>query len=421
MQYTKKDLASYKLHLIKTDKFKTITMRILFHTPIVKEDITTRNILSDILLTSSKEYPSRRDLNIKAEELYAADITTNNQRIGNYIVTSFILQVLNDKYTEQGNFEESLKFFSEIIFNPDTEDRKFKTDKLDIVKNNAKVALNSLKEDATGYSLIRLREAFDINSKVSYRMPGYQEDLLKITEESLYEYYENMLNNDFVDIFIAGNFEDQEMISLIKKYFKFKKVKKNKAPYELEIRKCRSKKLFAKETINNTQSKLAIACPVSKLTDYEKKYPIILANIILGGGTDSKLFKEVREKNSLCYTIHSFFNKMDSMLTISAGIDKKNATKTIDLITENLDKMKKGKFDSRDIEVAKEFYKSAQEEIEGNEHRIINDYIQKELLQLDDKEERIKNIEAVTKQEIVKVSKKINIDTVFLLEGIKNE
>ena len=106
MQYIKKDLGSFKLHLIKTDKFKTVTLRVVFHSPIKKEEITIRNILTDILLQSSKEYNSRRDLTIKAEDLYAADITTNNQRVGNYIVSSFILQVLNDKYTEKNKLDE---------------------------------------------------------------------------------------------------------------------------------------------------------------------------------------------------------------------------------------------------------------------------------------------------------------------------
>ena len=112
MKYTKKDLASYNLHLINTDKFKTITMKVVFSSPIKKDEITIRNVLSDLLLQSSKNYESRRELTIKAEELYAADIFNNTQRIGNYILTSFNLQVLNDKYTEDGNFEEAVKFLS---------------------------------------------------------------------------------------------------------------------------------------------------------------------------------------------------------------------------------------------------------------------------------------------------------------------
>ena len=89
MKYTSKDLGSFGLHLINSDKFKTITIKVLFHTPIKKEEITKRSVLADILLQSSKEYDSKRKLTVEAEELYAADIATSNQRLGNYVVTSF--------------------------------------------------------------------------------------------------------------------------------------------------------------------------------------------------------------------------------------------------------------------------------------------------------------------------------------------
>ena len=420
MQVINKDLGSYNLHFIKTDIFKTITIKVIFHTPIIKEDITKRNILSDILLQSTKEYKTRRDLTIKSEDLYAADIYTSNQRVGNYIMTSFILQTLNDKYTEENNFEESIKFLHEIIFNPDVEEERFKEDKLELVKSNATLALNSIKEDAANYSLIRMSEAYDKTSPISYRMTGYLEDLDKITEENLYEYYERMLDNDYVDIFILGDINEKELLPIIKKYFKFKKVKKRKASYYLPNKKPRKRRLFAKETTKNSQSKLAIACPITKMTDYEKNYSLLLANIILGGTGDSKLFKEVREENSLCYTIRSNYNRLDNLMVINAGIDNVNFDKAVELITKNVQDMKKGKFTDSDINVAKEFYKTSAESLMESPSRIINEVLTEEILGVEPLSERVRKIEKVTKKDIMRACKKINMDTVFLLEGGNN-
>lgn len=417
MQVINKDLGSYNLHFIKTDIFKTITMKVIFHTPIIKEDITKRNILSDILLQSTKEYKTRRDLTIKSEDLYAADIYTSNQRVGNYIMTSFILQTLNDKYTEENNFEESIKFLHEIIFNPDVEEERFKEDKLELVKSNATLALNSIKEDAANYSLIRMSEAYDKTSPISYRMTGYLEDLDKITEENLYEYYERMLDNDYVDIFILGDINEKELLPIIKKYFKFKKVKKRKASYYLPNKKPRKRRLFAKETTKNSQSKIAIACPITKMTDYEKNYSLLLANIILGGTGDSKLFKEVREENSLCYTIRSNYNRLDNLMVINAGIDNVNFDKAVELITKNVQDMKKGKFTDSDINVAKEFYKTSAESLMESPSRIINEVLTEEILGVEPLSERVRKIEKVPKKDIMRACKKINMDTVFLLEG----
>ena len=421
MKYTKKDLASYNLHLINTDKFKTITIKVVFSRPIKKDEITMRNVLSDVLLQSSKNYESRRELTIKAEELYAADVFNNTQRIGSYILTSFNLQVLNDKYTEDGNFEEAVKFLSEIIFNPDIKNNAFKEDKLDLVLSNVKVALESLKEDATNYSLLRLMEAYDKDSPVSYRMVGYLEDIDKIKTDTLYEYYQKMIEYDYVDIYVVGDIENNTIQEIMKKYFKFRKVKKIKPSYNIEPKKTRKRRLLAKETIENNQSKLAIACTISKASKYEINYPLVLANIIYGGGPDSKLFKDVREKNSLCYSIYSYPVKLDNLLIISAGIDKENYNKSLELTTELLKDMKKGKFTDKDINIAKEYYNTACEEVEESEYKIINEYLSQEILEVEPLEERVKIMNNVTKKDIVKVIKKIDMDTVFLLEGVKDE
>ena len=419
MQYTKKDLGSFNLHMIKTDKFKTITLRIVFHSPIVKEEITKRLALSEILLQSSYNYPTRRDLTIKAEELYSADVYSNTSRVGNYINTSFTISVLNDKYTEEGNMKKAIEFISDVILNPNIENKAFKYDKLEIVKNNIKVAIDSVKEDTTGYSLMRLAEEFDKTSPVSYRMIGYSEDLDNIDISNLYEFYKKVINNDYIDIFIIGDIEKKEILQIIKNNFKFRTIKKKKAPYELKPKKCRSRRLIAKETINNSQSKLVIACPINKLTSYEKQYVLPLANIIYGGGTDSRLFKHVREENSLCYSINSSTRVLDSLLVISAGIDKDNYKTTLHLATKLLEELKRAKITEKDINKAKELYKTAIDSIEDNEYQVINEYFKEEVLSLDNYKERFKNIDKVKRTEIIKVFRKINMDTVFLLEGVE--
>ncbi len=421
MEYIKKDLGSYKLHLIKTDKFKSITVKVSFHRVIKKNEITIRNILSDMFMQSSKKYNSKRELTIKAQDLYAAGLRTTNSRLGNYINTDFYLTVLNDKYTEDGNFASSLEFLSEIMFNPDVENGKFNEEKLDIVKSTCRSALNSIKEDASNYSLIRMAEAFGEGEPISYRMMGYLEDLDNITGTSLYEFYLDMIKNDFVDIFVIGDISIKETTDLIKKYFKFDILKKLKMPFMVEEKKPRRSKLVFNEKIDNTQSKLAIGCRINGLSEYERNYPLTLFNVIFGGCSDSKLFKEVREENSLCYTIYSITNKLDNVLLIRAGIDKENYKKTVSLIEKNLKDMCNGKFDETDILMAKEYYNTALEEIEDSQSKIINNYLMMELINTDDIDVKREKMSKVTKSEIVKVAKKVTIDTIFCLEGVRNE
>ena len=421
MEYIKKDLGSYGLHLIKTNKFKTVTVRIAFRSPIVKDEITLRNVLCDMFLQSSKKYPSKRDLTIEAQELYAADIQTYNSRLGNYNNLDIYLSVLHDKYAEKGNLKRALEFLNEIVFHPDVCDNKFAIEKLDIVKTTMKSTLSSIKEDGSSYSLLRLFEAMDKTRVSSYRMIGYLEDLDKVNPESLYQYYNKMIRQDLVDVFVIGDIDFKEMTSLIRNVIPLKTVKRRRVPYLLEDIKPRSRRLFAKEVITTSQSKLAIGCRCHGLSDYERNYVLTLYNIILGGSGDSKLFKEVREQYSLCYTINSVPNKLDHLILIRSGIDKENYHRVLELIEKILLDMKKGKFREEDINVAKEYFCTALDEVEDSPNRIIDNYYMMELIGTDTILEKRRKIMNVTKNDIVKVAKKIKMDTVFLLEGDGHE
>ena len=420
MIYTKKDCGSYNLHIINTDKFKTIAVKVIFRSPIEKDKITTRNILSDLFMQSSSKYRSKRELTIKAQDLYAAEVSINNNRLGNYITTTFSLNLLNDRYTEKDNFKKSIEFLSEIIFNPDVSDEKFNKEKVDIVKSNCRSSLNSIKEDSSNYSLIRMLEELDRNSPCSYRLAGYLDDLDKIDEKSLYVYYQNMLKSDLVDIFVLVDVDCDDVSKMFREFFNLRTLKKQKVPYLLEEKNVKNKSVY-NEKIDNSQSKLSIACRCNDLSDYERNYVLTLYNVILGGGCDSKLFKEVREEHSLCYTIYSVPNKLDKLLIIQAGIDTEKFDKTVKLIEKALCDMKNGKFSDSDISVAREYFLTALEEVLENPDRIIDNYLMMELIGTDTIDVKKEMIKKVTKEEIIKVAKKIKLDTVFLLEGVKDE
>ncbi len=419
MEYIVKNFGSYKLHMIKTNKFRTIKVRVSFRNQIKKDEITMRNILVNVLTYSSKKYQTKRELVIESQNLYDASLYIGNSRYGNYINTDINMTILHDKYSEEGNYKKSLSFLNEIIYNPNVSNNKFSEDALKVVKKNALTSLEGLKEDSMYYSIIKLYEVMDNDSPMSYRMCGYIEDLDKITPSNLYSYYKNMINKDLMDIFVVGDIDFEETEELIRENFELKTFKKKRINYYLDEVKPRNKRLLAKEKDDNSQSKLVIGCRIFGLNRYERNYPLTLYNIILGVGSDSKLFQQVREVNSLCYAISSVTNKLDNMLIIRAGVDKNNVRKTIDLSDTQMTLMRKGKFSDDDIEKAKELYSTSLDSMIENQSNIIDFYFMMDILGLDDLETRRKKMNEVTKAEIVKVAKKVKMDTIYCLEGDK--
>ncbi len=418
MKKLTKDLGSYNLHMIKTDKFKTTKVRVIFQDNIKKEDITIRNMLIDMLTLTTKEFNTKQKLAIESGELYAAAVHGNNIRIGNHLNTNLNLDILDEKYTEEGMLEKSIEFLSKIIFKPNVTNNKFDSNSFEIVKKDTELTIKSIKEETKKYSIIRLLEEMNSNLPTSYRGFGYIEDLDKINEEVLYEYYQKMLKTNLVDIYIIGNIDFSETEQIFRKYFHFETFKKAKEPVVIKQTESKGSVKVSKEQDDLNQTKLAMGLKLINLTEEETNYALTLYNILLGGGTDSKLFQQVREKNSLAYTVHSFTNKNDNLLIITAGISKSNYEKCQKIIKEQLKLMEKGDFSDKDIDNAKQLYMTAMDELEESPSQLVEAHYMIDLLKLDDIETRKTKMQKVNKEQIISVAKKVKLDTIFLLEGM---
>ena len=407
--------------MIKTDRFKTVNVQIILSDKIKKEDITKRNFLSDILTYSCNKYKTKRDLSIASQDLYAASVYSTSYRLGNYYNTDINLYFLNEKYSEKGMTEKSMAFFKEIIFNPNVKDNKFDSNSFNIIKNNMKIQIESVKEDTRKYSMIRMLENMDKTMPYSYHGFGYLEDLEKITEENLYEYYKELIRSSNVEIFVIGDIDFSQMEKIVREQFKFNVYKKKKENPTIIHSKVRSiaKKVVEEDDIN--QSKLTIGCKLKDLTEFERNYVLTIYNIILGGGSESLLFKNVREKHSLCYYISSSSNKVDNLLIISSGIAKNNFKKVLSLIKKEMKNIEQGNFSEEAILQAKIRYNSILDEIYDYPNQIISAYYASIILGVDFPEVRKKKIMEVTKDDIIKLSKKVKMDTIYLLGGIDKD
>ena len=142
MEYCVEDYLSYKLHMIKTNKFKTVNFKIIFSSKVIKEEITIKNFLSDILTHSCSKYKTRKALSIALEDLYAMNIFSNCYRIGKLYNMEIVSSFLNEKYTEDGMFEKSLDLISEIILNPNVSNGQFDSDAFNYVKELTATQIN---------------------------------------------------------------------------------------------------------------------------------------------------------------------------------------------------------------------------------------------------------------------------------------
>ncbi|MBR1385517.1 MAG: insulinase family protein [Bacilli bacterium] len=419
MEYTKIKKETYNLHMIQTDRFKTTNIEVIFSKKITKEDITKTNVLSSIMTYTSKKYPKRLMYTRALENLYSARLFTNTYRIGNLLNVDFNMRILDDKYVSCNLLDDALSFLSEVIFNPNVSDNKFDKDSYNVVTNEEKAQIERFREDSRKYSLMKMYELLDKDSPCSYNLKGYLEDLEKLDREKLYDYYKEFIKCNNIDIFIIGDINFEKTEKIVEKNFKFKGNKRVIIEPSLISKKHREVVQEVIEDDYTNQSKLSIACRIEDMNKFEKNYVINIYNFILGGTADSKFFKNIREKYSLCYYISSGANKLDNLLIISSGFSKENYSKMLFLIKKEMEDIRKGLFEEEEIEKAKKYYISALDAINDSENQIIASYYAMDLLKTESIEKRKENILKVTKKQIVELANKVYIDTIFLLGGDK--
>lgn len=420
MNYECINMGAYNLHVIMTTKFKTVTVEVNFREKVEKENITMRNILKTVLLNTNKNFQSERELIKETENLYDLKLVSSNMRIGNYSNLAFKIRFLNEKYTEESMNEYSIAFLMDVIFNPDIENNMFKKDVLKKCKNKLEKSIKSLQDNKLKYTLFKLLETTK-DKPYSYNSYGNLEDLEKINISNLYEYYKKVINENYIDVFVVGDVNSTEIKEIFKKHFKtntFKKVNNNILVEELKPRQRIIKKT---EEENANQSQLTILCSLNDLTEFERKYVLLVYNELLGGSSNSLLFDNVREKNSYAYYINASCKAYDNILIIYSGIEPGNSDNVLKLIKKTLQNISKGKFEDKLLDSAKETIISSIKASMDSPAGIINTYYAKVLVNSLTFEERIENISRITKEDVINISKKISMHTVYLLEGDKNE
>ena len=412
------NMGAYNLHFIKTDKFKTISIDINFYRKIKEDEVTKRNLLKMILLDSNNDYKTERELIIESEKLYDIKISSSISRIGEFSDLSFQTKFLNEKYTEEDMNKESIIFFLNLIFNPYIKDNRFIN--IDKQKNKLLQEIISIKDNKVKYSILKLMEKMK-DKPYSYNPYGTTEELDEITGKDLYDYYKKVLNEDQIDIFVLGDFSSQKMKDIFKEYFKvttFKKESKNLLVKELIPRK-RIVKYHEYDKVS--QSQLVLLCSLNNLTDFERKYTIKLYSEILGGSSNSILFSKVREEKSYCYYINSGVKAYDNILIINSGIEKKNVEPAIKLIRKCLKDINNGKISEDILESSKNTIISSIKTSSDTPNGIINTALSRVLVSSDSTIDRIKNFSKITKEDIIKVSKKVNLHTILTLENKEDD
>ncbi len=416
MNYQKIKTNEYDIHIINNNKFHTIDCRIYFTESVNKELVTYRNALINVLTYATKVYNTKAKLTKRCQDLYSLNPLASSNRNGNYLTTKFSISTVNSKYIENNNLIDNLLLLKEIILNPLVTDNKFNKKYFNITKKELENETKTIIEEPRLYANINLVKLI---SKSSNIISSYSDlnILDKMSEESLYQSYLDMLHHSKIDIFISGNFTNtKEIIKVIQDNFIFNN-KCHLLDNPVIVHSDESKLAIKEETKDYQQSKLAIGYKIYQATDYENRYVSFIFNNLLGGGSNSLLMRLVREEKSLCYYINSYNSRFDNILLINSGINKENYDLVIKLTDKVMDNIINGKFTNKDLNDAKMEIVYNLSNIFLSNSSIIEYYYGISLYHSDEIKKKTELFKNVSKEDIIKYAKKIKKAGIYFLKG----
>jgi len=406
------------LHLVPSKKYKTMTFVAKLKAPLERETITKRALLPFILRESTKNYPTRKELQYKLDDLYGASLSLDGSKAGSHHVISARMAVANQKYiqNESSIISETLHLLYEVLFQPKVDGRTFQQATVNREKETLRKQIQSLKDDKTNYAQLRLIDEMCQGEKYQIKSHGYEEDLDDITAENLFETYETFIQKDDLDLYILGDFDDDEMIETVTSIFKQRKFENvNDIQGESEHRAVTSpKKLIEQDKVQ--QAKLHIG--YRTYTTYaDENYPaLVVFNAIFGSYPSSKLFRHVREKNSLAYYVGSFIESYNGLMFVYSGVAHTDYNKAQMIIDEQLEEMRSGAFSEQEMAQAKALIVNGILETSDNAQGLIELLYQTIIGQNDRNiDEYIQQIHSITKEEVVEMANKVKLDTTYVL------
>lgn len=409
------------LNLIKADKFKSSLLSYYFIRPLSKEEATKNSLLPLVLKRGSEDYETNLKIQRELEENYGAKLSMGVNKRGEKHILRFSIETVNREYVQDKDYIYNLlKLFKSIIFNPLVEDDYFKQSYLDQEKENLKTRIEGRINNKRSYAIERCIEEMCEDERFSIHPLGSVEDLKDIDGNVLYKHYKDIINTSPVEVFYTGEY-DEKLIGNLKELIDLDRETIIDIPSEELIYDVENKKTI-EEDLDVVQGKLVLGYRTG-IHYQDKLYNgLILAADIIGGGPNSKLFKNVREKESLAYYITSTVFKYKSIMLIDGGIEFENFQKTLDIVKKQIEEVQNGDFTDKDIEVSKKSIRSSMESIKDNIF-LISSFFFSQRLSGDNRslEKIITDIENVKREEIVEASSKIVLDTVYFMKNSKIE
>lgn len=402
-----------------TDKrYKKNLISVAFSTQL-SEDTATENVIVPVLLTKcNSKLPTYKAFNNKMSRLYASGIGGTAGRQYDLQTISFGAYYLDDIYALSG--EKMTGIMTDILIDcltsPVTENGVFSEKFVELEKKTVIDNIETAINDKRSYAIERAMKTICKGEPASVCSYGTVEKAKLITPDSAYKAYRRMLETMPCEIICTGC---SDFDGVAEKFAAaFEKAGRHdieNTTIALSPVKTQTEEVTERLTVN--QSKLVLGFKSHSDDDAA----LVLLQKIFGGTTSSKLFRNVREKMSLCYYCSAARNDLKGIMLVNSGVENENIEKTKEAVIDQLEEIKNGNFTNEDINFAEMAIKNDFKSVADSAGNVSNWYF--DCIRKNDivtPEEKLGRYLGLSKERIIAAAKSMVLDSVYVLTGNEN-
>ncbi|MBQ8029225.1 MAG: insulinase family protein [Clostridia bacterium] len=411
-----------KLCTHQTDKFKTARLSFSFITSLGRHT-SANSLVVHLLSATNSKYKTISEMNRKLASLYGATLSCNVSKCGDMQVLSLILTAIDDRFTFENEriCKDCVELLCECVFRPNVSPDGFFAEDVNREKRLLIEKIEAEKDDKRAYAFSRLIEEMCSEEAYGLNKFGKIEEIEKLTEKELFTRWMRLIVNSPVQINYVGSADPQIIEEAVLPYF-VSLQRKDILVVKTDFITSAHEENTIREKQNVKQGKLVIGWRAGMTYDRDNFPALKLMNMLFGGGTFSKLFTNVREKMSLCYYCSSQLIASKGLLVVQSGVETENTEKALIAIKNELEEIKKGNFSQETLRNAKLSYCDTLKSIYDNSGAIDSWMLSYSVDSVYYSPEKLcELINAVSKEEIIVAASLITLDTVYILEGEKEE
>ena len=411
-------LPGVTLRTCRDTRFKQGCLSLQLVRQMNREESALNSLLPSVLLRGTKRCPTLRAITEHLDELYGASVSALVRRVGDYQTTGLYCSFMDDRFALPGDqvLAPIAAFLEELLLDSPLENGGFAASFVESEKKNLIATIESELNDKRVYAMNRLLRIMCKADAFGLPRLGDKEQVAAITPQGLYDHYRRILRTSPIEIFYVGSADSAYVAQLLLPLLQ--KLSRDVAslPPQTGFAPCEGSD--ETEIMDVSQGKLCMGF-TTPITNRCPEFPAMqVMNTILGAGMTSKLFVNIREKMSLCYSIGSGYYGTKGILTVSAGIDFDKEEVTRREILHQLQLCREGSITAQELEAARQAILSSLRGTHDSPGAIEGYYATGALSGMTmTPQEYMTAVQAVTLSDVVAAAQKLQLHTTYFLKG----